>query len=175
MPVIDIEVTVSPGLAEPVDITPYLLDAMGPAAAEVMSSADAALAQFFPKRNEWARRAGKVGYGPLHGSLSIATASAKGAGAVAYVRTFVFYSRFLETGAKRHPIHAKDARALAIRIPEPPGIAFRLSAEKHPGVRPRYWMRSATAANVSDVVAIITRAAEQWAEDAEAGLTKGMP
>ena len=113
--VIEVDVKVSPGLDTPVDITPYLRDAMGPATAEVKQSADAALAQFFRPRGNWARRQNKVGYGPLHGSVSVATVSAKGAGAAGFVRTFVFYARFLERGASAHALAAKPGRALAIR------------------------------------------------------------
>ena len=180
---VEVEVIVSPGLKSPLDITPYLRDAMYPATREVQASAEQAIGQLFKRRNNWSRRHNRQGYGPLHGSLSSRSWSEKGDGAAGFVRTFAFYARFLEKGAGAHPVVAKNARALPIPTTisafarvggARPGLLFRKRA-RHPGIRARFWMRSAANANVSDVVGHIERAASQWAVDAERGLGEGMP
>jgi hypothetical protein len=174
---IEIEVTVSPGLGQPVDLTPYLEAGMGPAVREVKSSADAALERLFRHRPPIDRahhRAGRAGYGPLHGSLTTYAFAVQGDGAVGFVRTNVYYARFLERGAKAHPLAASRGHVLPILQAGGGGPHFRPRA-KHPGVRPRYWMRGAAAENVQDVIGIFTREAERWAADAQAGMTAGMP
>src|SRR5262245_48996298 len=99
-PVIVIEVTVSRGLAHPLDLSvPYLERAMEQATDALYANALGALGQF--RRGSaagvWRRMKGYTGkgYGPLHASLTQRVLANTGAGAMGRVGSDAFYSRFL--------------------------------------------------------------------------------
>lgn len=158
----EIEVRLPPGLTNPPPLLPYLRAGMETATERVRVAGEAAA----PRRQALGpiRRKGK-GYGPLAGSLTrIVFTSGPHDGAVGYVRSDVFYGRFLERGTAAHPIVAKHRR----RDGRPgvlawlPGPTFRRRVQA-PALRPRWWFRGAAESERPAVEGIFERQAQAWA------------
>lgn len=174
---VEIEVTVSPGLASPVPLGPYLEKAVTRGTENVRVAGEANISTMFRPRGQWAARYKKPGYGPLHGSLTtlIVAPKSEGAGAAGFVRTTVFYALFLELGAKPHRIVPKARTASAVLpILQPDGTAHFRPRADHPGIRAQFWMRKAVQRERPGVLLGIAQAAQAWARDAERGMTRGM-
>lgn len=86
--------------------------------------------------------------GALVASLKIGTRLRRGV-ATAYVKTNIFYARFIEYGAAAHEIKPKNHKSLFIA-----GL-FREVVE-HPGIKPKPFMR--TALDVSKTQAVVAAA-----------------
>jgi hypothetical protein len=166
MPIaIDVIVRVSPALQQPLPPQKFLEAGMAEAVELVRAAAERNLSGGTGPP----RRASKPGAGPLRGSVTTKVIGIPGAGVAGFIRSGVFYGRFLETGAAAHPIEATHRRARTAKQPGPGMLAFGDPVSptfrrtvKHPGIRARYWMRSAAEAQAPAVVARLTRATTQW-------------
>ena len=176
MPVaIEVTVQVSPSLTRPLSVHPYLETAMQPAVELVRDAAERNLSGGKVRPSGRPRRSSKPGYGPLRGSVTTKVIGIPGQGVAGYIRSGVFYGRFLETGAVAHPIEAKHRRHRDAKRPGPGMLAFGAVATptyrrkiQHPGIQPRYWMRSAAEEQESAVLRVFERAAETWAKAQQA-------
>jgi hypothetical protein len=165
---ITIDVVVPPGILRPAPLEPYLRPAMETAVERVRAAADARITP-----SGQPRRKNAPGYGPLKGSLTTAVQPSKYGGSIGFVRTGVFYGRFLEFGTRPHPIpkltgQPRGGRRPVLAIPVGGGVIFRPRAQ-HPGQRPRFWMRGAAEQETSAIVAQFDQAARRWADAAVSG------
>src|SRR5262245_29729440 len=95
---IEILVAVNPALLRPHPMDAYLTAGMDPAVKLVRVAGERNLAGGMVRPTGRPRRRNKPGYGPLAGSLETEVLTPKGAGAAGYIRTRVYYGRFLEKG-----------------------------------------------------------------------------
>jgi hypothetical protein len=164
MPVrIEVDIVIPPGLTRPAPLLPHLKTAMEASVERVRAAGEGAV-------QPWsrARRVNKPGYGPLAGSLTTHVVTAGPTdGAAGFVRTPVFYARFLEYGTQAHALAPRrPRRVLAFEVPG--GVRFRPRAQ-HPGLRARHWMRTAATSEVPAVQRAFEQAARAWTDAMGAG------
>lgn len=172
MPVaIDIIVQINPALLRALPPQPYLEAGMQTAVELVRDAAERNLSGGKVRPSGRPRRSSKPGYGPLRGSVTTLVVSTPPEGVAGYIRSGVFYGRFLETGAVAHPIEAWHRRRRAAKRPGPGMLAFGPMAGPtfrrkimHPGIQPRYWMRSAAEQQGPAVVTLFERQIQQWTQ-----------
>jgi hypothetical protein len=167
MPVtVEVEVRVDPALTAPAPFLPYLKSGMERAVELVRVAGERNVSGSPVRPSGKPRRVNKPGYGPLKGSLTTHVAT-KGPsdGAAGFVRTGVFYARFLEYGAKPHAIIAKmrGGRQRMLAFGDAAEPTFRLKV-KHPGIRGRHWMRSAAEGETPAIVKTFEDATRTWAD-----------
>jgi hypothetical protein len=167
---IEIDIVVPPGLTTPVPFDAYAKAGMETAVELVRQAGEANLSGGRVRPSGKPRRSAKPGYGPLAGSLTKEVIAPPGAGSAGYIRTNVFYGRFLEYGTKAHRITRRSRRGGRRMLAFGPAQAptFRRQVQ-HPGVRGRFWMRSAAEASTPGVVAAFEREAHRWADAVSAG------
>jgi hypothetical protein len=94
------------------------------------------------------------------------------AAAVGYIRTITFYARFLEGGAKGHPISAKhqsrSGRPGTLRFGSPTDPAFRRRVA-HPGISARFMMRDAADSQRAMTVTEFEEQTRRWAAAVQTG------
>ena len=173
--VIEVTVQVSPALSRPLPALPYLEAGMQSAVELVRDAAERNLSGGKVRPSGRARRSSKPGYGPLRGSVTTQIVPVPGAGVIGRVRSGVFYGRFLETGAIAHPMEAKHRRHPDAKKKGPGMLAFGAvgaptfrRSVKHPGIQPRFWMRSAAEEQSSSVVTVFARQTEAWTKAQQA-------
>jgi hypothetical protein len=160
---LEVDIVIPPGLTRPAPLLPHLKTAMEASVERVRAAGERAL----PSSGR-ARRVNKPGYGPLAGSLTTHVVTAGPTdGAAGFVRTPVFYARFLEYGTKAHALTPRRGRrVLAFDVPG--GVRFRPRAQ-HPGIRARHWMRTAAEAERPAVERDFEAAARAWTDAVEGG------
>jgi hypothetical protein len=163
---IEVEVTVHPALLRPQPMDEFLRAGSETAARIVRTAGAGAM----PGPSGKVNRIAKPGYGPLAGSLVEKYYFKPNDVMVAYVRTDVFYARFLEYGTRAgYPIprdtlaRRRGERPRAIMaIPLKGGTTIFRSQATHPGIRPRFWMRSAVEQATPDVVNAFEWQTRRW-------------
>lgn len=89
----------------------------------------------------------------LAGSLKIGT-RAQGGVVTGYVKTDLFYSRFVETGTGPHTITAHNRKGLAVG-----GLFFQ--SVRHPGAKPHAFMRPALDSQAQPAVVAMAEAVKE--------------
>lgn len=157
---IEIHVEVDPALLKPAPMDAYLRRSVEHGAERVRLGAEGRI-----RPSGKVGRLQRAGYGPLGGSLRKHFFAKPSEVSGAYVRTGVFYGRFLEYGTKGHKIAARvvAGRRPALALDVPGGTIFRRSANPK-GIVARHWLASAATAATPGIVADFEDETRRWAE-----------
>ena len=171
--VVQVEIVVSPTLTTPPPLLPYLKDGMELSVERVRVAGERNVTGGRVRQTGRPRRFNKPGYGPLAGSLTkhVFTAGPTD-GASGFVRSNVFYGRFLEFGTQGHDIVARHRRANGrpgmLRFGPDSAPIFRRKV-RAVGLGARHWMQDAAEGERPGVVTEFERAARRWADAFAAG------